>query len=88
MWSIHQSRHVWPLGAAIWRRASVARDTRQPVADGVGLALCRDDPWPMAPGWLMPDVLIVAVLKLSHPVPLLVLMEADNAALHGGPLVA
>jgi hypothetical protein len=31
----------------------------------------------------MPDVLIVAALKLSHPMLLLVLVEVDNAALHG-----
>jgi hypothetical protein len=35
----------------------------------------------------MPGMLVVAALKLSHPVLLLVLMEANNAALHGGPLV-
>jgi hypothetical protein len=37
---------------------------------------------------MMPDMLVVAALKLSHPVLLLVLMEADNVALHGGSLVA
>jgi hypothetical protein len=36
----------------------------------------------------MPDMSIVAALKLSHPVLLLVLMEADDAALHGGSRVA
>jgi hypothetical protein len=36
----------------------------------------------------MPDMLGVAALKLSHPVLLIVLMEADNAALHGGSSVA
>ena len=33
-------------------------------------------------------MLIVATLKLGHPVLLIVLMEADNAALHGCSLVA
>jgi hypothetical protein len=37
---------------------------------------------------MMPEVLMVAALKLSHPVLLLVLMEASNAALPGGSLVA
>jgi len=36
----------------------------------------------------MPDVSGMAAFELSHPVLLLVLMEADNAALHGGSLVA
>ena len=34
----------------------------------------------------MPDMLVVAALELSHPLLLLVLMKADNAALHGFPL--
>jgi hypothetical protein len=37
---------------------------------------------------MMPDVLGVAALELSHPVLLLVLMEANDAALHAGSLVA
>jgi hypothetical protein len=37
---------------------------------------------------MMPDVLVVAAFELSHPVLLLVLMEADNAAHHGGSLIA
>jgi hypothetical protein len=37
---------------------------------------------------MMPDMLVVAALELSHPVLLIVLMEADNAALHGCSLVA
>jgi hypothetical protein len=36
----------------------------------------------------MPDVLIVAAVELRHPVLLIVLMEADNAALHTGSSVA
>jgi hypothetical protein len=36
----------------------------------------------------MPDVLVMAAIQLSHPVLLIVLMKADNAALHGVPLVA
>ena len=36
----------------------------------------------------MPDMLVVAALELSHPVLLIVLVKADNAALHGVPLVA
>jgi len=35
----------------------------------------------------MPDMSVVAALELSHPVLLLVLMEANHAALHGGSLV-
>jgi hypothetical protein len=35
----------------------------------------------------MPDMLVVAALELSHPVLLIVLIEADNAALHGCSLV-
>jgi hypothetical protein len=37
---------------------------------------------------MMPDMLVVAALELSHPVLLIVLMKADNAALHGVSLVA
>jgi hypothetical protein len=74
--------------SAIWRHASVALDTRQPATDGVRPAISRDDPRPVAPGWIMPDMLVVAALKLSHPVLLIVLMEANNAALHGCSLVA
>jgi hypothetical protein len=37
---------------------------------------------------MMPDMLVVAALELSHPVLLIVLMEADNAALHGCSLSA
>jgi hypothetical protein len=37
---------------------------------------------------MMPDVLMVAASKLSHPVRRFVLMEADHAALHGGSLIA
>jgi hypothetical protein len=36
----------------------------------------------------MADMLVVAALELSHPMLLIVLMKADNAALHGRPLVA
>ena len=36
----------------------------------------------------MPDMLVVAALELRHPVLLIILMKADNAALHGVPLVA
>jgi len=36
----------------------------------------------------MPDVLVVAAIQLRHPVLLIVLMEADNAALHGCSLLA
>jgi hypothetical protein len=36
----------------------------------------------------MPNVLVMATLKLSHPVLLIVLMEANNAALHGRSLAA
>jgi hypothetical protein len=34
---------------------------------------------------MMPDMLVVAALELGHPVLLIVLMEADNAALPGIP---
>jgi hypothetical protein len=37
---------------------------------------------------MMPNMLVVAALELSHPVLLIVLMETNNAALHGGSLVA
>lgn len=84
----HQHSNAWLLCAAIWRRACVAFDTRPQVADGFGPALCSDDPRPVAPWWMMPDMLVVAAVKLSHPVLLIVLMEADNAALHGCSLVA
>jgi hypothetical protein len=84
----HQQRHALDLRAAIWRRACVAFGTRQHAADGVGPALGRDDPRPVAPWWMMPDMLIVAALELSDPVLLIVLMEADNAALHGCSPVA
>jgi hypothetical protein len=77
------------LCVAIWRRTCVAFDTRQQAAEGFRPALCSDDPRPVAPGWIMPDMLVVvAALELSHPVLLIVLMKADNAALHGVPLVA
>ena len=33
-------------------------------------------------------MLVVAALEFSHPVLRIVLMEANNAALHGGSLVA
>ena len=84
----HQHRNTWLLCVAIWRSTCVAFDTRQQAADGFGPAICGDDPRPVAPGWMMPDMLGVAALKLSHPVLLIVLIEANNAALHGGSLVA
>jgi hypothetical protein len=37
---------------------------------------------------MMPNMLVMAALELSHPVLLIVLMETNNAALHGGSLVA
>jgi hypothetical protein len=37
---------------------------------------------------MMPDMLVVAALELSHPVMFIVLMEAHDAALHGWSLVA
>jgi hypothetical protein len=37
---------------------------------------------------MMPAMVVVAALELSHPALLIVLMEADNAALHGCALVA
>jgi hypothetical protein len=36
----------------------------------------------------MPDMLVVAAFEFRHPVLLIVLMEADNAALHGCSFVA
>jgi hypothetical protein len=36
----------------------------------------------------MPDVLVMAAIQLSHPVLLIVLMEADDAALHDCSLLA
>jgi hypothetical protein len=84
----HQPSHALLLCAAIWRRVCVAFGTRQQAADDFGPAIGRDDPRPVAPWWMMPDMLVVATLELSHPVLLIVLMEADNAALHGCSLVA
>jgi len=76
------------LCAAIWRLACVAFDTRQQAAEGFRPAIYGDDPRPVAPWWIMPDVLVMAAIQLSHPVLLIVLMEADNAALHGCSLLA
>ena len=84
----HKQSNALLLRAAIWRRACVAFGTRQQAADGFGPAICSDDPRPVAPWWIMPDMLVVAALELSYPVLLIVLMEADNAALHGCSLVA
>jgi len=84
----NKESNALPLGAAIRRRAYVAFTTRQQAAEGFGPAICSDDPRPVAPGWLMPDMLVVTALELSHPVLLIVLMEADDAALHGCSLVA
>jgi len=84
----HKQSNALLLRGAIWRRACVAFDTRQQAADDFGPAICSDDPRPVAPRWIMPDVLVVAALELSYPVLLIVLMEADNAALHGCSLVA
>jgi hypothetical protein len=84
----HKQRNALLLRAAIWRRACVAFGTRQHAADGVGPTIYGDDPRPVAPWGMMPDMLVVAALELSHPVLLIVLMEADNAALHGRALVA
>ena len=84
----HQHRNAWLLRAAIRRLACVAFDTRQPAADGFGPAIRSDDPRPVAPWWVMPNMLVMATLKLSHPVLLIVLMEANNAALHGRSLAA
>jgi hypothetical protein len=80
--------NAWLLCAAIRRRTCVAFNTRQQATEGFGPAIYRDDPRPVAPWWMMPDMLVVAALELSHPVLLIVLMEADNAALHGGSSVA
>jgi hypothetical protein len=76
------------LGAAVWRRACVAFDPRQQAAEGFRPAIGSDDPRPVAPWWMMPDMLVVATLELSHPVLLIVLMKADNVALHGCSLLA
>ena len=84
----HKQSNALPLRAAICRRACVAFGTRQQAVDGFGPAICSDDPRPVAPWWIMPDMLVVAALELSYPVLLIVLMEADNAALHGCSLVA
>ena len=76
------------LCVAIWRRACVAFDTRQQAAEGFRPAICSGDPRPVALWWMMLDMLVVAALEFSHPVRLIVLMEADNAALHGYSLAA
>jgi hypothetical protein len=83
-----QQSNTLLLRAEVCRRACVAFGTRQQAADGFGPAICSDDPRPVAPWWIMPDMLVVAALELSYPVLLIVLMEADNAALHGCSLVA
>ena len=41
------------------------------------------DPRTIDPWWVMPDVLVVAALKLSNPVVLLVSMKAHNSLIHG-----
>ena len=81
----HQQSHALLLRAAIWRRACVAFGTRQQAAEGFGPAIGSDDPRPVAPWWMMPDMLMVAALELSHPVLLLVLVKSSDAALHAGP---
>lgn len=44
--------------------------------------LQRDHPRAIDPRWFMAHMLIMAALKLGHPVPLVVLMKADDGLLH------
>jgi hypothetical protein len=48
-------------------------------------ALRRDDPGASLPGRIVAHVLGMAALQVGHPMPLLILMEVNNAALltHG-----
>jgi hypothetical protein len=54
-------------------------DTLQLGAEKVVTAGLREYPGALLPGWIVPDVLRVTALQLSHPVGFLVLMESYDA---------
>lgn len=45
-------------------------------------ALGRYDQRPVDPGWIVANVLIVSALKLGYPMPLIILVKADDSLLH------
>ena len=44
--------------------------------------LLRNDPRPVSPRWIVPDMPIVSALEFGDPVIFRVLMESNNAPVH------
>jgi hypothetical protein len=70
------------VGHLVMRR-QIAYATREGLTKRAGAAFWRDDPGAMGPWGIVPNVLVVTALKLSHPMLLFVLMEANDLSIHG-----
>lgn len=53
---------------------TVKYETEHRLTAGLG-----QNPRPILPGWIMPDVLCVTAFELGHPMALVVDMEADDS---------
>ena len=56
----------------------ITQPTLERRADARTAALDGNDPWPHLPGRIVSHVLRMAALELGHPVPFVVLSEADD----------
>src|SRR5438309_1269838 len=75
--SSHQANLAWFVAFAL-----VAFPAVQFHAEAAAAALRSDDPWPLRPRRIVPNVLAVAAFEVGHPITGLVLMEANDLALH------
>jgi len=71
------------ISACVSFRKGVALHAVERHADESGPRFLRQDPRPVLPRRIMSDVLGMAALEFGNPVLLFVLMESNNAALHG-----
>jgi hypothetical protein len=69
-------------GLPIPRRTLLALPAFKSLAKRPPAPFRRNDPGAIDPGRIMANVLIVSALQLRHPVPLFILMIANDALLH------
>jgi hypothetical protein len=60
----------------------IARAARKCLAESLGATFLRDYPGPIGPWGIVANVLVVAALKLGHPMALFVLVEAHDPSIH------
>lgn len=87
-----RAKLIWPVrrrsregfdGRPISRCCLVAFAAGQDLPQDSSAAFRRDDPWPVCPGGIVAYMLVVPARQLRDPVCLFILMETDDALIHG-----